>query len=460
MSFCPSENRVDALGSEGQPYAVSDLNAITRQVVEGYWPRTVWVLGEASNVACPASGHWYFSLKDAKSQIACVMFRYAQSGSVLPNSGDAVLVCGKVSLYEGRGHFQLLASRIIPDGAGVKAIALARLKKKLSAEGLFDAAHKKPLPVLPRAVGIVSALGAAGLQDMLKVLRLHCPFMRVFVYPATVQGVVAAGSIVKALARAQQHGVCDVLLLGRGGGAAEDLDAFNDEALVRAVHACSLPIVTGIGHETDVSLCDFVADVHAATPTQAAVYVVPEGYDVAALVASCDGMKRDCAHIMRAKHSDWRSLVQRLVFPHALMAQHRLRLDDVFELAGSSIQAVLLDKKNSLSACAGDLVRHGPRVRLGLAREALLALAQALSESLALCLQRFREDLLAQHTQLVSCNPNAVLSRGYAMVSDVEGGLLTSSSAIKAGDVLSIRLLDGSLSVKVEAVLAEAVEQD
>lgn len=262
-------------------YSVSRLNREARAVLEGGFP-LLWVEGELSNLAQPASGHIYFSLKDPAAQVRCAMFR---SKRLLlgfkPANHQQVLVRARVGLYEGRGDFQLIVEHMEPAGEGALRLAFERLKQKLAAEGLFDAATKQPLPAMPRQVGLITSPTGAAVRDLLTVLERRFPALPVLIYPAQVQGQSAAAELVAALDLANERAECDILILARGGGSLEDLQAFNDEALARAVHRSAIPVVTGIGHEIDLSIADLVADQRGATPSAAAELVSPSAQHLA-----------------------------------------------------------------------------------------------------------------------------------------------------------------------------------
>ncbi|MGB7397419.1 MAG: exodeoxyribonuclease VII large subunit, partial [Candidatus Macondimonas sp.] len=261
-------------------YSVSRLNREARILLEGGLP-LLWVMGEISNFSQPSSGHWYFTLKDAQAQVRCAMFRNRNQGLGLrPQNGMQVQVRVRVSLYEPRGEFQLIAEQMQPAGEGALRLAFEALKARLAAEGLFDASLKRPLPAYPHTIGVITSPTGAALRDILHVLNRRYPLARVVFYPVPVQGVDAAPQIVQALRLAGERAECDVLILARGGGSLEDLWAFNEEIVARAVRACPLPVVSGVGHEIDFTIADFVADLRAPTPSAAAESVVPDGSDL------------------------------------------------------------------------------------------------------------------------------------------------------------------------------------
>ncbi|MGD8208049.1 MAG: exodeoxyribonuclease VII large subunit, partial [Thiohalocapsa sp.] len=261
-------------------WTVSRLNAEVRAVLDGSFP-LLWVQGELSNLSRPASGHLYFTLKDAGAQVRCAMFRSKRRLLPFePANGAQVLLRARVGLYEARGDLQLVVEHMEPAGEGALRAELERRRRLLAAEGLFDAAKKRPLPVLPRQVGLITSASGAALHDLLTVLRRRLPLLPVLIYPAQVQGDGAVASLTEQLARANRRAECDLLILARGGGSLEDLMAFNDEALVRAVAGSRIPVVTGIGHEIDVSLADLAADRRAATPSAAAELAAPAAVDL------------------------------------------------------------------------------------------------------------------------------------------------------------------------------------
>lgn len=263
--------------SSTQPYSVSALNQLVQQVFQHVFS-IIWVQGEISNFLCPTSGHWYFSLKDTVAQIRCVMFQYRCCHvNFLPKNGMQILVKARVSLYEARGEYQLLIEEIISIGEGALRLAFEKLKSRLLAEGLFDQKYKKSLPVLPKAVGIITSHTGSVIHDILSILKRRFPSLSVIIYPAAVQGEQAESQIIQMLNIANQKRQCDVLILARGGGSLEDLHVFNSEKIARSIFASKIPIVSAIGHETDVTIADFVADQRAATPSAAAELISPDG---------------------------------------------------------------------------------------------------------------------------------------------------------------------------------------
>jgi exodeoxyribonuclease VII large subunit len=390
-------------------YTVSRLNREARALLERGFA-TLWVEAELSNVARPASGHWYFTLKDANAQVRAAMFRQRNMNvGFAPKDGLQVLARGRISLYEPRGDYQLIVDHLEEAGKGALRRQFEELKNRLFKEGLFAEERKRPLPPLPRRIGVITSPTGAAIRDILHVLKRRFAAVPVLIYPVPVQGSSAPPAIVQALREAGERAECDVLILARGGGSLEDLWAFNDERVARAIHDCPLPVVAGIGHEVDFTIADFVADRRAPTPSGAAEIVVPDERSVRR------GLRDLLARITRstetalARYADrlaW--LVQRLsqAHPGARLAQQAQRLDELTE-----------------------------RMRL------------AMVHRLELTRGRLKLAMRALH----AVSPLATIDRGYAVVTHLPGGeLLRSRRAVKPADRLNIRVADGSVRAVVE----------
>ncbi len=389
---------------------VSQLNAQARQLLEKGLAQ-IWVEGEVSNFTASSAGHWYFTLKDAQAQLPCVMF-VGRNGLVArqPINGDQLLLKGNISLYEGRGQFQLLVEALRFSGEGNWLARLEALKNKLAAEGLFAAERKRALPKMPLTLGVVSSLQGAALQDVLQVLQRRWPLAKVFIYPALVQGVEAPASLRRAFALAQYHGNPEVLLLVRGGGNLEDLQAFNDETLARMVAASAMPVMTGVGHETDFTLVDFVADQRAATPSVAAETASP---DAANVVQQLD---RSTLYLQQAVKRRLRGEQQRLDYlAQRLNAQH-------------------------------------PQERLQSMRNQLQPLTKRLQQSMANQQQVRQLKLQQQAARLHTLSPLNTLSRGYALAEMPNKQLVSSAKQVQQGDLVRVWLAEGALDCRVEAV--------
>ncbi|MDO5056045.1 MAG: exodeoxyribonuclease VII large subunit [Lautropia sp.] len=409
----------------------------------------VRVSGELSNVTRAASGHWYFTLKEAGASVRAVMFRgVAQQIDFVPREGDRVEVRARVSLYEARGDFQLVVERLQRAGAGDVWQRFARLKARLQAEGLFDPGRKQLLPPVVDTVGVISSLKAAALQDVLTTLRRRAPQLRVIIYPAAVQGQQAPAELRRALAAAEARQECDVLLLVRGGGSFEDLDAFNDEALARQLAACTLPVVSGVGHESDFTICDFVADVRAPTPTAAAELVSPDR------VADLQRLHRQSQRLHHGMRLALAQRGQRLDVAERLLRSPRQQVQARQQQLAQAVQRLQQGMRWLLAARQQRWQRQAGRLqapRLSEARARLARAEQRLVHAAGQCWQRAHNRLTLAETSLGLISPLAVLERGYAIVRDGAGALLGSAAAVRPGERLDIRLRDGHVQARVEA---------
>ncbi len=437
-------------------YTVSRLNREARLLLENGFP-LLWLEGELSNFVRPASGHLYFSLKDAAAQVRCAMFRNRnQRLNFEPESGMQVLVRAQISLYEARGEYQLIVEHMEVAGDGALRRAFEALKQRLAAEGLFDEAHKQPLPALPAQIGVITSPTGAAIRDILSVLKRRFPAIPVLIYPVAVQGAPAAGQIAAAIALADRRKDCDVLIVARGGGSLEDLWPFNEEVVARAIYACTLPVISGVGHEIDFTIADFVADRRAPTPSVAAEMVSPDQTEWLATLRALD--MRLAQLLKRHLHS----LAQRLEWLHKRLAQQhpgqRLRqqaqrLDDLEQRLRLSLQSQLRHKEARLAGLNAHLLRYSPapRIRqLGLdCSESLRRLRTAVEHRLSL----YQARVHALMRELDAVSPLATLERGYGIVTVTETGkVLYDAAEVHAGDRIEARLAHGSLSCTVDEV--------
>jgi exodeoxyribonuclease VII large subunit len=435
-------------------YTVSRLNAEARALIEASFP-LLWIEGEISNFARPGSGHWYFSLKDDQAQVRCAMFRNRnQYLALTPRDGMQVLLRGRVSLYEGRGEFQIIAEHMEEAGDGALRRAFEALKARLSAEGLFNPELKRPLPRLPRRIGVVTSPTGAALRDVLSVLRRRFAAIPVLVFPVSVQGAGAAEEIAAALDKAGRVGGCDVLLLVRGGGSLEDLWAFNEEAVARAIRRSEVPVVVGVGHETDFTIADFAADARAPTPSVAAETVSP---DAEAWVREYAGYERKLDRQMAMllerhwQRLDWLDKRLEQQHPQRRLAQQRERLAGLRQRLTSTQRAGLQGLTITLERLGAALQRHSPQRRLeqhklreARARERLMS---AMREQLASRGHR----LEAATRSLETISPLATLARGYSILTDAQGGrVIRASKDVALGETLAARLHEGTLDLTVE----------
>ena len=434
-----------------QVYSVSELSEVLRGLLEDALP-SLWVQGELSNFRNP-SGHWYFTLKDAQAQIRCAMFK-GRNYLVrpVPRDGDHVLVRGQISFYQGRGDLQLIVEHLEPAGEGALLRAFEQLKAKLSAEGLFDETLKRPLPAVPRAIGIITSPTAAALQDILTTLRRRFPLGCVYLYPVPVQGDAACPAMVRALAELPRRAPVDVILLARGGGSLEDLWCFNHESLARAIRACPVPVVTGIGHEIDFTIADFAADLRAATPTAAAERVAP---DVAEWREHLHRLDRALADGLRdaleAGREALRQRTQRLSLAHPGRRLERLaqRLDELTERIAHCGPAGLARRRQRLDGLVQHLRSAQPGRRVELLRHRLDTARERLAARVSERLRRLGERTQTADLLLQNLNPRAILERGYAIAQAADGRIVRDAGALAPGDALDVVLARGSVATRV-----------
>ncbi|MEJ5346479.1 MAG: exodeoxyribonuclease VII large subunit [Chloroflexus sp.] len=391
-------------------FTVSDLNSALRAHLEdeGLF-FDIWLLAEVVEFRRYPSGHCYFTLKDEHASIRAVLWRSkAEQIVALPANGEAVLAHGRIGFYEARGELQFVVDQIVPAGVGLINAQLEHLRARLEAEGLFDERRKRPLPVLPRRIGIVTSLQAAALQDMLTILRRRYPLAEVILSPCLVQGELAPASIVAALRRAYAEPL-DVIILARGGGASDDLSAFNDEQVVRTVAASPVPIITGVGHETDTTLVDAVADVRAPTPSAAAELVAPP------------------------------------------LADLRQRITELRERAEVALLTGIDAQRSEVARQRLLLQRHHPRRRLDAARQTIDDLMLRLDRAFSRWLQLERTRLHGLHSRLNTLSPQATLARGYAIAQRTDGRVITDSSQVQTGERIALTLRAGIVHATVES---------
>jgi len=439
-------------------YSVSRLNREVRFLLERGLG-VLWVEGELTNLSQPTSGHWYFSLKDRDAQLRCAMFRVRNAlVGFVPRAGTQVLVRGRISVYEPRGEYQLIVEHLEEAGVGALKREFERLKSKLAAEGLFALERKRALPRFPRRIGVITSPSGAALRDILHILARRYPPAAVLIYPTAVQGAAAVPTLVGSLRTASARAECDVLILARGGGSLEDLWAFNDERVARAIHGSTLPVVSGVGHEIDFTIADLVADARAPTPSAAAQLVVPDRHVLLDTVArSAERLSGLWRAGLRAHRARFAALEQRLALAHPGMrlAQHMQRLDDLTQRLTGAARAELHRDRTRISELFAQLARCAPDklVREYQARRASLEsrMREKVSERMARAAHRLA---LAQRA-LHAVSPLATLSRGFAIVTCEDGALLTDAAAVSPGDAIEARLARGSLKAQVTAIKPE-----
>ena len=428
--------------------SVSELNRRARQALERALP-LLWISGEISNLVRAASGHVYFTLKDEQAQVRCVMFR--TRANLVPwqiANGQQVDVQALVSIYEARGDFQLNVESMRQAGLGRLFEAFARLREKLDAEGLFASARKRALPAFPRAIGIVTSLQAAALRDVIATCKRRAPHLPLIIFPTPVQGEGSAELIAATIATASSSGLCGVLIVARGGGSIEDLWSFNEEVVARAIAACAVPVVSGVGHETDITIADFVADHRAATPTAAAELATTGWFAASAELHQLqDDLQTLIQRQIEARMQRVDTLSRRLLHPAqrvekvAMAITHlRLRLD-------AMMRSALTRESTRATALQLRLQRQRPDVAL--TGSMLTATAKRLADAAHDAIDRQRHVVGNLGDALKLLDPNATLARGYSIARDAEGNLLRSSAQLAAGNDLRVRFASGWAEAKV-----------
>lgn len=440
------------------PLTVSQLNRQVKTLLDSHFD-FVWVEGEVSNFAAPSSGHWYFSLKDGKAQVRCAMFsRSNQRIKFTPGNGDALRLRCRVSLYEGRGEFQLIVEHLEHAGAGALQITFEKLKAKLQAEGLFDPARKLPLPGSVSQLGVITSPTGAAIHDILSVLRRRCPAVSVFVLPVAVQGEGAAAQISTAIERANlwhREGKIqlDALIVGRGGGSLEDLWAFNEEIVARAIADSELPIVSAVGHEVDFSISDMVADVRAPTPSAAAELLSPDQQEWQQRLQS---VENNLARLIQRKLSDLTThlshLKQRLKHPGAQLRENAQRVDDLEQRLILAQKNQLLRHRSALELLESRLMTQSPMPRIRQLQTDAQHWHKQMETAMVQRLHQSANRLAHLGQMLDSLSPLGTLQRGYAMVTDGSGKVVRDASEVSVGDELDARLARGRLAVTVNKV--------
>jgi exodeoxyribonuclease VII large subunit len=447
-----SQSSLFDLAPQRHVWKVRELTERIGELLEGAFP-DVWIEGEVSNYRPAQSGHLYFTLKDARSQIRCVCFRdQARMLKFRPEDGLHITVRGSLGVYEPRGEYQIYVSHIEPVGAGALQVAFEQLKKNLQDEGLFDAARKKPLPVLPRCIGVITSPTGAAIRDILRVLKRRFANVHVQIYPVKVQGEGAAAEIVTALRHFNRAKFADVLIVARGGGSLEDLWAFNQESVARAIDASEIPIITGIGHETDFTIADFVADLRAPTPSAAAEVVVQSRQEFERHIAGCF---RDLVKEMRYFLSERRHHVRDLQTHRGfrqleqLVRRRRQQLDELSASMGMVLRLRIATARQRTTRAGAQIGSFDLRARAAVLRRRIEQRGEALRLAVdrALIAKRHRYEKLK--LQLEERSPLQLLARGYAIAYDASGKVLRSADQIAAGDDISVRLARGVLDATV-----------
>jgi len=433
-------------------FTVSELSTEIKNLLEKKFP-DVWVTGEVSNFRGATSGHLYFTLKDASAQIRAVCFRnQARYLKFKPQDGISVIARGHLSVYEARGEYQLYVDYLEPAGVGALQLAFEQLKQKLAAEGLFDPARKKPLPVLPRAIGVVTSPTGAVIRDILRVLKRRFRNMNVTIFPVKVQGEGAAEEIAAGIEYFNKHPLADVLIVARGGGSLEDLWAFNEEAVARAIATSNIPVISAVGHETDFTIGDFVADLRAPTPSAAAELVVHRKQD---FIDELRERVRRMGQVMRLRLSEAREQFTALRMHHvfqtmrARLGERAQRVDECIVELNRLIREKLTDSREALLHAAGGIVRYDFRRLLKMKRAELDERGIRLQSEFARLLVERRNRLALFDSLLKERSPLTILHRGYSITRDAQGHIVRDAAQVALGDDLSIRLARGELGAAV-----------
>jgi exodeoxyribonuclease VII large subunit len=441
-------------------YNVTRLNREVRAVLEGSFS-SIWLQGEISNFACPASGHMYMSLKDVHSQVRCAMFKGKNRFLKFePENGAEVLVRANVSLYEGRGEFQLIIEQMELAGEGGLQRAYEELKQKLFKEGLFEEDHKKPVPAMPRTIGVITSPTGAAIRDIMSILKRRYPAGNIIVYPVPVQGDGAAEQITTMLKTAEQRNECDVIILSRGGGSIEDLWAFNNETLARTIFDCSVPVVSGIGHEIDFTIADFVADQRAATPSAAAELVSPDQMHIKQTLSL---QQNRLIQIVQASLSTLRQNISHLekCLPHPArqLQNNAQRLDAISIRMNHSIQSTMTQQNHRLHEQLSTLNKNSPLHKLQLYIERSEQIHQRLKQAANHHYQNLHAQIQTLARALNAVSPLATLNRGYAIVQKYDNQeIIRNAEQLDPGDEVLTRFSQGQAKCTVNEVFIEDVK--
>ncbi|WP_432369123.1 exodeoxyribonuclease VII large subunit [Pantoea allii] len=439
-------------------FTVSRLNTTVRQLLENEMG-LVWLSAEISNFTQPASGHWYFTLKDDGAQVRCAMFRNGNRRVTFrPQHGQQVLVRANITLYEPRGDYQLIIESMHPAGEGLLQQQFEQLKAKLAQEGLFEPGHKKPLPQPAKQVGVITSATGAALHDVLRVLHRRDPSLPVVIYPTAVQGVDAPAAIVRAIELANQRAECDVLIVGRGGGSLEDLWSFNDERVARAIFASRIPVVSAVGHETDVTIADFVADLRAPTPSAAAEIVSRNQLELLRqLQSQQQRLEMAMDYYLARQQRGFSRLDHRLQqqHPQLRLARQQTALFRLQQRLSEAMEVRLRNASRQQDRLSQRLAQQQPQKRLYLAQQSLQSWHYHLQQSMEKLLNRDKNRFGQLAAQLEGVSPLATLARGFSVTTDNAGQVVKKTRQLSNGDLLRTRLDDGWVESQVTQLIPE-----
>ncbi|HGC2544305.1 TPA: exodeoxyribonuclease VII large subunit [Escherichia coli] len=436
-------------------FTVSRLNQTVRLLLEHEMGQ-VWISGEISNFTQPASGHWYFTLKDDTAQVRCAMFRNSNRRVTFrPQHGQQVLVRANITLYEPRGDYQIIVESMQPAGEGLLQQKYEQLKAKLQAEGLFDQQYKKPLPSPAHCVGVITSKTGAALHDILHVLKRRDPSLPVIIYPAAVQGDDAPGQIVRAIELANQRNECDVLIVGRGGGSLEDLWSFNDERVARAIFTSRIPVVSAVGHETDVTIADFVADLRAPTPSAAAEVVSRNQQELLRQVQSTrQRLEMAMDYYLANRTRRFTQIHHRLQqqHPQLRLARQQTMLERLQKRMSFALENQLKRTGQQQQRLTQRLNQQNPQPKIHRAQTRIQQREYRLAETLRAQLSATRERFGNAVTHLEAVSPLSTLARGYSVTTATDGNVLKKVKQVKAGEMLTTRLEDGWIESEVKNI--------
>ncbi|WP_444998077.1 exodeoxyribonuclease VII large subunit [Aliikangiella sp. IMCC44359] len=433
---------------------VSQLNKQSKQTIENQIG-SVWLSGEISNLTKAVSGHWYFSLKDQSAQIRCAMFRFkTQNLRFSPENGDKVIIKGKVTLYEARGEYQIVADYMEPDGQGTLQHQLNLLMQKLRSEGLFDEQHKKALPTMPKRIGVITSATGAAIHDVLNVLERRCPMIPVLIYPSQVQGAAASKSLINALKTAEKRAECDVLLLTRGGGSLEDLWCFNDEKLAEQIFHCQIPLVAAVGHEVDTTIAELVADLRAPTPSAAAELLVPEQN---VLQQNIDNLTFNLTQVLQSKVDKLQTQLNvaqlKLSNPANLIASNQYQLTNTYQKLISTYRENTADSQKQLDQLSRKLDQLNPINELKANQQRILKLKYQLFSEWQGQFEKLNNQLKITASSLDTLSPLSTLSRGYSIVREPESKkIINRTSQLSIGQTVDLLLSDGEANCTVKKI--------
>ena len=436
--------------NQRQIFSVSELNRSVRQLLEMNLP-LLWVEGEISNFARPGSGHWYLTLKDEQAQVRCAMFRNTnQRVRFTPANGTQVLVRCRAGLYEGRGEYQLIIEHMEEAGFGALQRRFDQLKTQLDSEGLFDQSHKKPMPSSVTQVGVITSATGAVIKDILSVLQRRFPAIKVNIFPTTVQGDLAAGQIVEAIEMANQHGHCDALIVGRGGGSLEDLWPFNEEKVARAIFNSHIPVISAVGHEVDFTIADLVADLRAPTPSAAAELISPDGNEILNQFFALEALLIEAeARKINELRQQVAHLQKRLQHPGRKLQEQAQHLDHLDIRLGRAMKNKLQEQRYRSQSLRDNLLRHNPGQAIQRQKLVLINTIKALSKTVGQQVNEKRIKTAQAMHLLDTVSPLKTLARGYSVIRNNEGAVIKTIDDVRHGDKLKGQVTDGEISFAV-----------